>query len=378
MHLLLSFHTIAFLVYVIPNIYLFIRILNLFIGRKYRFLYVILYFLLVIIYPLSNILPEHPGWPHILSIILNYLLPYYLYLFLSVLLLDIFLLVNRVFKIISPFNMKDPTVRRISLISISTIPAVIVIGGIINFNTIRLSEYNIEVPGRSSELEHLRIAFAADFHLKQETGISFVKRFAEKINKVNPDLMIFGGDIVEGDRDDGNISGYETILRGIHARYGKYAVLGNHEFYSGQNNSDFFSLAGIGVLCDTVVVIENLFSIAGRYDSHLRTRKPVGDLLTSAPDSLPLILVDHRPTDIDLVASTKTDVQLSGHVHNGQMFPINLITRKVYQLSWGHMKKGNTHFFVTSGIRLWGPPVRTTGKSEIMVIDIDFVGPDKH
>ena len=93
-----------------------------------------------------------------------------------------------------------------------------------------------------------------------------------------------------------------------------------------------------------------------------------------ANDSLPLILIDHRPTEIDQVSRTTADVQLSGHTHNGQLFPLNLITKKIYRLSWGHRKIGNTHFFVTSGIRLWGPPVRTTGKSEIMIIDIYFTG----
>jgi hypothetical protein len=245
-------------------------------------------------------------------------------------------------------------------------------GGIINFNTIRTSFYRIEVPRRSSAIKHLKIAFAADFHLQERTGIRFVERFAEKIREIEPDLMIFGGDIVEGDSDDGNIQEYESILRGMQAGYGVFAVLGNHEYYAGQDKGSFFDKAGIKVLCDTIVNIANSFSLAGRYDSHFSGRKTVYDLLYSAPDSLPLILVDHRPTEITQVSSTKTDIQLSGHTHNGQLFPINLITRSVYELSWGHMKKGNTHFFVTSGIRLWGPPVRTTGKSEIMVIDVYF------
>jgi len=67
-------------------------------------------------------------------------------------------------------------------------------------------------------------------------------------------------------------------------------------------------------------------------------------------------------------------VQLSGHTHNGQLFPINYIIKSMYDLSWGYMKKGNTHFFVTSGLQLWGPPVRTAGKAEIMVINIGFQG----
>jgi hypothetical protein len=223
-------------------------------------------------------------------------------------------------------------------------------------------------------IKHLRIAFAADFHLQEKTDIHFVRRFAKKISIINPDLMVFGGDIIEGDREDEYMSAYDGILRGINTKYGVYAVLGNHEYYAGQDKGSFFDKAGMKVLCDTIVVIDSLFNLAGRYDSHFNERKTVYDLLKSSTDSLPLILIDHRPTEIDQVSQTAVDVQLSGHTHDGQMFPINLITRRVYQLSRGYMKRGNTHFFVSSGIRLWGPPVRTTGKSEIMVIDIDFTG----
>jgi uncharacterized protein len=82
--------------------------------------------------------------------------------------------------------------------------------------------------------------------------------------------------------------------------------------------------------------------------------------------------LDHRPNKLDEVSRTAVDVQFSGHTHNGQLFPFNLITRRIYELSWGHKKIRNTHFFVTSGLRLWGPPVKTAGKSEIMLVDIQF------
>ena len=78
-------------------------------------------------------------------------------------------------------------------------------------------------------------------------------------------------------------------------------------------------------------------------------------------------------TNIMPVSKTLVDMQLSGHTHNWQLFPISLIIQSMYRLSWGHEIIGNTHFLVTSGIRLWVPPVRTVGKSEIMVIDVDFV-----
>ena len=92
----------------------------------------------------------------------------------------------------------------------------------------------------------------------------------------------------------------------------------------------------------------------------------------SASPDLPIILMDHRPTELQEVSHTAVDVQFSGHTHNGQLFPINLLTHSIYELSWGYKKIRNTHFFVTSGLRLWGPPVKTAGKSEIMLVEILF------
>jgi predicted MPP superfamily phosphohydrolase len=85
------------------------------------------------------------------------------------------------------------------------------------------------------------------------------------------------------------------------------------------------------------------------------------------------IMLDHRPADFGNASSANVDVQVSGHTHNGQLFPLNYITSNMYDLSWGHKKINNTHFFVTSGLQSWGPAVKTAGTSEIMVIDIDFI-----
>jgi len=369
------FHTIITLAYIIPNIYVFLRLWH-FINREYKIHYILIYILLVSIYPVSNIFSDGvTGFPAgNLKMIANYILPFYLYLFLSVLLYDVLLILNLIVKIIPADKMKSTRYRAISLSVIVFFSIAVVIAGIINFNTIQTSEYRIEIPGKSSKLNHLKVAFAADFHLKEETNVHFVERFVKKIAIINPDVLLLGGDIVEGDREDENMIVFEKLIREINTRYGVFTVLGNHEYYAGENNGSFFDKADIKVLCDTILVIDSSFNLGGRYDSHFRTRKTIDVLMRSVTDSLPVILIDHRPTEIDQVSRTAADVQLSGHTHNGQMFPINLITRREYELSWGYKKVSNTHFFVTSGIRLWGPPVRTTGKSEIMVIDIIFTG----
>jgi hypothetical protein len=366
------FHTILTLAYIIPNIYLFTRIGQLFIRKDQKIYYALIYLVLFSVYPASNLFNGEGSalGAKILSSIADYLLPFFLYLFLFVLLLDILLLINLLFSIIPRERIKSRSFRSGGLLVIVCCSLAVVVAGIINFNTIRTTEYQITIPGKSSEISHLRIAFVSDFHLQENTGIHFVEKFASKIESIKPDLMLFGGDIVEGDGTDEKMTGFERIFRSITASYGVYGVLGNHEHYAGQDKGSFFSNSGIEILRDSVVIVGNSFVLAGRNDSRTRTRKSVAEIMGAIPDSLPVILVDHRPTVIGQIGKNSPDVVLSGHTHNGQLFPINLITRRVYELSHGYMKKGETYFFVSSGIRLWGPPVRTTGKSEIIVIDI--------
>ncbi|HUX95029.1 MAG TPA: metallophosphoesterase [Bacteroidales bacterium] len=369
----LSFHEMILLAYIIPNVYLFIRIWQLFISSGYKIQYTIIYLIVAAIFPISDILGRSNGSfvGEVSGDVSDYLLPFYLYLFLGVLLFDIFLLFNLIIKVLPADRRKNIIFRKRMLITLLGLSVIVVIGGAINFRTIRTTEYKIEVPARSSDIRHLRIAFAADFHIDTETDIGFIRRFVRKIHEISPDIMLYGGDIVEG-HDGERMDEQEKLLKSINARYGVYSVLGNHEFYRGQDRGSFFEKAGIEILRDSVIVIDNLFSLAGRLDSHFRERKSVEELIQSTNDSLPVILLDHRPTELEQASNTSTDVQLSGHTHDGQMFPINIITRKVYLLSKGYLKIRNTHFFVTSGIRQWRFPVRTTGKSEIMVIDITF------
>jgi predicted MPP superfamily phosphohydrolase len=348
--------------------------MQLFINKGYRLIYALPYILFALIYPISQFISEGEFGlaVSVFSAVANYILPFYLYLFLFILSYDILLLINLIFRFIPVTKLKTTKYRKTVLTLIISLSVIVVVCGIINFNTIRTSEYRIEVPGRSSDIKSLRIVFAADFHLQESTSVRFVEKFVARVEELKPDLMLFGGDIVEGDREDENLSHIENLISEIRTKYGVFTVLGNHEYYAGQDKGSFFGNSGIKVLCDTIIVIDNSFSLGGRYDSHFKKRKAIGDLVKPVTDSLPFILLDHRPTEVDQISKTKVDIQLSGHTHNGQLFPINLITNHIYELSYGYLKKGNTHFFVTSGICLWGPPVRTAGKSEIMVIDINF------
>ena len=92
-----------------------------------------------------------------------------------------------------------------------------------------------------------------------------------------------------------------------------------------------------------------------------------------ADENLPVFLLDHSPYQLDLAYTNDINVQLSGHTHYGQVWPINYIIELMYEIPWGYRKINDTHFFVTSGIQGWGTPIRTTAQSEIMVIHVAFV-----
>ena len=362
------------LAYIIPNIYLLFRIRQLFISKGYRNWYLLVYLLIAAIYPLfGRSAYEHMNFlSQVMYAISSYLLPFYLYLFLAVLLYDLFLLINLLAKIVPSETRKRFSFRWITLSVMILLSVSIVVAGAINLNTIRVSKYEIEVPRKNSRLDHLRVAFVADIHIQQNTSIRFIDQFVRKANALQPDVLLYGGDIVEGHREEGTTTAVESALNNVKTKYGSFAVLGNHESYGRKDQYSFFRRAEITLLRDTVIRIDSSFYLAGRYDQRYWQRKTANELLNRTTPDLPVLLMDHRPTELQEASLTATAVQFSGHTHNGQLFPLNYILNRMYELSWGYRKIRDTHFFVTSGLRLWGPPVKTAGKSEIILVDIRF------
>jgi predicted MPP superfamily phosphohydrolase len=280
----------------------------------------------------------------------------------------------RLFGIISRETVRRPGFRRTRLWAYVILPVVIVILGILNFRHLRIKEYAVEVSRRSSAVESLKIVFAADLHLGELTRAHFLENFVAKVNAQNPDLVLLGGDIFEGDRRDEATDKFVAQFRRIRSGYGVFGVPGNHERYGG-DRGDVFIRAGIRMLRDEVEKIDGAIYLAGRNDSRRGGRKSIEDLLAGTPDDLPVIVLDHRPIDLERISRRGVDIQFSGHTHHGQLFPINFITKHIYELSWGYKKKLQTHVFVTSGAQLWGPPVRTAGASEILAIKVAMRAP---
>lgn len=367
------FHIYITVGYFIPAIYLFFRIWQLFIPKGYRFLYSLAFTGLAAISPLARYWRSAPDEIRdLLNLISGYLVPFLLYLFLTVLLYDLFLLLNLAVRLLPKTVRKSFRFRLYTLTGMILLSVAVVVCGAVNLNTIRVSRYQIEIPKKQSDIRHLRIAFVADMHIDKNLNLNFVKQYVHKVRELKPDIVLYGGDIVEG-RWDKNVSKEMTdLLKSIKTKYGSYGILGNHEYYGSDKPGRFYPEAEIKLIREKVMKVGQSFSLAGRDDDHSDNRQSLKELLRKAPGNLPLIVLDHRPTELLQASRTNADIQFSGHTHNGQMFPINLFLKSMYELVWGYKKINNTHFFVTSGLRLWGPPVKTAGKSEIMLIDVEL------
>ena len=355
-------------------LYAGLRIRSLFGPRLLKNLWTLLFILIVAGYPVAETLSHRTGDRGLAAIVfLGYCaLPLLLYLILTVLAVDGLIVLLRLFGTVSRDTVRTPRFKARRLVVSLAIPFLVVVLGAVNHRILRVHEYRVEIPRRSAPAGELTIVFMSDLHFRDLVPNRLLDELADKVNAQKPDLILLGGDLLEGDRRDESTARYERAFRRMSSRYGIFAVPGNHEGYRGGGLGGFLERSGIRLLQDETAAIDDSLVVAGRRDARSRTRAPVADLLKGAKPGLPVLLLVHRPTGFDDARAHGIDIQLSGHTHHGQIFPVNIVTAHQYDLSWGHLERGGAHLFVTSGVQGWGPPVRTVGASEIMVIHLVF------
>ncbi|MGE5247907.1 MAG: metallophosphoesterase [Verrucomicrobiota bacterium] len=218
----------------------------------------------------------------------------------------------------------------------------------------------------------LRIAQISDLHLGLIHRNGKARDVAGLVARERPDLFVSTGDLVDGQLD--GVEGLARIFRDVPAPKGKYAVPGNHEYYAGIDRSLAFTrMAGFTVLRDETALDDGL-RIAG-VDDPARVRfegpgPPEVSLLENRSDGRFTLLLKHRPA-IDPASAGRFDLQLSGHTHDGQIWPFRLLTRFVYPLLGGdHPVPGGGLLHVSRGTGTWGPPMRFLAPPEITIIDV--------
>ncbi len=217
-----------------------------------------------------------------------------------------------------------------------------------------------------------KIVMASDLHIGYHNPRKELARWVDMINAENPDFILIAGDIIDGSMrpvlEERMAEEFHRLKAPV------YACLGNHEFYSGVPGAkQFYKDAGIHLLIDEAAVIDSSIVIIGRDDRTNMRRKPIKELVTTTTHHLPhtthhySIVLDHQPYNLDRAEAAGVDFQLSGHTHRGQVWPISWITDRLYECSWGSHQRGNTQFYVSSGIGIWGGKFRIGTQSEYVV-----------
>lgn len=239
---------------------------------------------------------------------------------------------------------------------------------IYNAYTPTVTHYHITL---DKPIKPIRIGLVSDLHLGLLFGNRQLDQLATILEQHHVDLILMPGDIMDDNTEAYVAENMRPHLAKLQAPLGVYATLGNHDFFGHQQAIKHeLEQAGITVLFDQTKVIDNTFVLVGRNDDLHKTRPSTAQLLQEIDTTLPVILLDHRPTEIEIHATLPIDIQVSGHAHKGQIFPANLITALLYPLDYGYKKIGNGHFFVTSGYGFWGIPMRLGSQSEIVIIDV--------
>jgi hypothetical protein len=372
------FFIIFFSLYSALNYYIGLRGWQALEGAAYlRPLFLIIFLFSTLSYIFSKVVQRYlPTIIYeVIEIIGSFWFAFMLYFFLAVVLLDFIRVVNWGFNILPHFN-NYPSVKLITLGIVTGIVIIIIIGGYINTRALKVVTINIEIPAKNSLLKELNAILISDIHLSSTNGDGFAEDIVKKINSLHPDIVFVAGDLVD---DKASVLREKDIgfsFRDIKSPMGVYGITGNHEYINGVDSSvNYMKELNVIPLRDSSITINHGFVIIGREDRSrgLKKRMPLKELVESSEKNLPVILLDHTPFQLEEAMENGVDLQLSGHTHHGQMFPINLITSKIYELSQGYKKKGKTQYYVSSGVGTWGPPVRTGSRSEIVNLKIKFI-----
>ncbi len=229
----------------------------------------------------------------------------------------------------------------------------------------------------------IRIAHIADSHVGTGfSGKGFSERLA-RIQEADPDILVITGDFVDDSTKKQDMLDACEGLKNFKTKYGIYYCLGNHDFgyyasssrgYSGDELLDELRNAGVNVLLDESVLVDDRFYVTGRRDAGYggSDRMNCRELVKDLDFGKYIIVLDHQPTDYESEEEAGVDLVLSGHTHGGQLWPLEYVQPLVSENDnvRGYERRGNTDFIVTDGISDWAIYFRTGCRSEYNIIDV--------
>jgi len=380
----MMFLTIVLCVYTVGNTYLFVRgWQSLEIFGRYRMWFAVIFWMVALLYfvfPLLSMKGVSGALYDALFVIGSNWIAVMLYGFLILFAIDILRIVGWIGNIKPDFIYHNYLLSKAIIFGAVCITMTVILAmGYNNAQRLRTTHREIPIEKSAGQLTELRVVMVSDIHMGHINGRKFLARVVDAINEQQPDLVLIAGDAFDMSPEPVIKQDMGIEFERLQSKYGVYMVSGNHEYIgirADRNaiHTTFSYMASHGVqpLQDSVVLIDSSFYVAGRKDRSDRSRKTIPELLHGIDPQLPIIMADHQPYQLDEVEQAGVDLQLSGHTHHGQMWPLNYIVSKMYEQDWGFLQKGKSNFYVSCGVGTWGPPIRTAGYSEVVVIDLKF------
>lgn len=282
-----------------------------------------------------------------------------LYLFMTFLLLDI----GRVLHLVPAHFLKNSWA---GTLAVTIAMLVIFIYG--NFHYHQKFRQPLTLTTQKTLSRPMKVVMLSDLHLGYHNRRGELAKWVNRINEEKADLILVAGDII--DKNIQPLEEQEMHQEFLRLNAPVVACLGNHEYYGGESNALlFYKKADITLLRDSMMTVGDL-CIIGRDDRTHPKRKTLSNLMNGVDRSKYLILLDHQPYHLEEAEQNGIDFQLSGHTHHGQVWPISWITDRIYECAFGEWQRGNTRYYVTSGMGLWGGKFRIGTRSEYVVAEI--------
>lgn len=246
--------------------------------------------------------------------------------------------------------------------------------GLVEAANIRLKEVRLSTPKLARGAAPVRIVQVTDIHLSPILKARTLAKIIRLVNKAAPDVLVCTGDLSDEPYKIGK--SLAEMLATVRAPMGKFGCLGNHEYYTGlQNSLSFYQTAGLKTLRGESVVAGPVRIVGVDDPAGLQRREPCfldePAALAGADGTRPVVLLKHQPR-INPASAGRFDLQLSGHLHGGQIFPFNLVVYCFYPITSGlHRVAPNSYIYLSRGTGTWGPPLRLLAPPEVTLIILE-------
>jgi predicted MPP superfamily phosphohydrolase len=268
------------------------------------------------------------------------------------------------------FHERVPAIRGLAVVIAGLLSVVALIQAI---RPPVVTDYEVQLAGLPRERDGTVLLQLSDLHLGNLLGRRWLGSLISRVNQMKPDIVVIAGDLVDG--NVGRVEPLREVLKGIHAPLGVWAVTGNHEFYSGLERSvRLLEGAGFQVLRDRHQQIAPGLVLAGVDDLTARTQfgeenHAIERAMANRPNGA-TILLSHSPSQVEKAAAAGTGLMLSGHTHNGQVWPFNYLVRIRYPLLAGRYEVNGMTAIVCRGTGTWGPRMRLWQPSEMVRVKL--------